>query len=149
MGAVAKSYMRKGSLIYEEMRNSLTIYEEAFSLKWLCNRSLLNFLIYEENSIFFYISVYTTKHIYLFLICYLQINYEQLFISHSPRSVQQFVIYLFLGLLSTNKIWPAVYYHCPRSVQQFVVYLFLGLLSTNKIWPAVCYHCALVLCSNL
>ncbi len=27
-GAVAKSYMRKGSLIYEEMRN---IYEEAVS----------------------------------------------------------------------------------------------------------------------
>jgi|688.fasta_scaffold1876314_1 hypothetical protein len=86
------------------MHKYLTIYEEAVSHIRLCNRSLLNFLIYEENSIFFYISVYTTKHIYLFLICYLQINYEQLFISHSPRSVQQFVIYLFLGLLSTNKI---------------------------------------------
>ncbi len=30
-GAVAKSYMRKGFLIYEEMRNYLTIYEEAVS----------------------------------------------------------------------------------------------------------------------
>jgi hypothetical protein len=29
MGAVAKSYMRKGFLIYEEMRKYLTIYEEA------------------------------------------------------------------------------------------------------------------------
>jgi hypothetical protein len=28
-GAVAKSYMRKGFLIYEEMRKYLTIYEEA------------------------------------------------------------------------------------------------------------------------
>ncbi len=28
MGAVANSYMRKGSLIYEEMRKYLVIYEE-------------------------------------------------------------------------------------------------------------------------
>ncbi len=27
MGAVAKSYMRKGFLIYEEMRNYIVIYE--------------------------------------------------------------------------------------------------------------------------
>jgi hypothetical protein len=31
MGAVAKSCMRKGFLIYEEMRKYLTIYEEAVS----------------------------------------------------------------------------------------------------------------------
>jgi hypothetical protein len=30
-GAVAKSYMRKGFLIYEEMRKYLTVYEEAVS----------------------------------------------------------------------------------------------------------------------
>ncbi len=53
-GAVAKSYMRKGFLIYDEMRN---IYEEAFSHIWLCNFSFLNFLTYEENCIFFLISV--------------------------------------------------------------------------------------------
>ncbi len=29
MGSVAKSYMRKAFLIYEEMRRYLTIYEEA------------------------------------------------------------------------------------------------------------------------
>jgi hypothetical protein len=29
MGAVAKAYMRKNFLIYEEMRKYLTIYEEA------------------------------------------------------------------------------------------------------------------------
>jgi hypothetical protein len=29
MGSVAKSYMRKGFLIYEEMRRCLAIYEEA------------------------------------------------------------------------------------------------------------------------
>jgi hypothetical protein len=32
MGAGAKSYIRKGFLIYEEMREYLTIYEEAVSL---------------------------------------------------------------------------------------------------------------------
>jgi hypothetical protein len=31
MGLVAKSYMRKGFLIYEEMRKYLTTYEEAVS----------------------------------------------------------------------------------------------------------------------
>ena len=31
MGSVAKSYMRKGFLIYEEIRKYLTIYEEAVS----------------------------------------------------------------------------------------------------------------------
>ncbi len=31
MESVAKSYMRKGFLIYEEMRKYLTIYEEAVS----------------------------------------------------------------------------------------------------------------------
>ncbi len=57
MGAVAKSYMRKGFLIYEEIRKHWTIYEEAVSHIWLCNRSLLNFLIYEEHFISFFISV--------------------------------------------------------------------------------------------
>jgi hypothetical protein len=32
MGAVAKSCMRKGFLIYEEMRKYLVIYEEAVSI---------------------------------------------------------------------------------------------------------------------
>ncbi len=57
MGAVAKSYMRKGFLIYEEMRKYLVIYEEAVSHIWLCNRSLLDFLIYEEKFVFVFISV--------------------------------------------------------------------------------------------
>jgi hypothetical protein len=47
--AVAKSYMRKGFIIYEEMRNYFPINEEAVSHIWLCNCSILNFLIYEEN----------------------------------------------------------------------------------------------------
>ncbi len=49
IGAVAKSYMRKGSLLYEEMRKYFPIYEEAVSHIWLCNCSTLNFPIYEEN----------------------------------------------------------------------------------------------------
>ncbi len=45
MGAVAKSYMRKGFLMYEEMRKYLVEYEEAVSHIRLCNRSrsLLDF----------------------------------------------------------------------------------------------------------
>ncbi len=43
--------MRKGFLIYEEMRKYFPIYEEAVCHIWLCNCSTLNFLIYEENLI--------------------------------------------------------------------------------------------------
>ncbi len=56
-GAVAKSYMRKGFLIYEEMGNYFPIYKEAVSYIWLCNCSILNFLIYGDILIFFFISV--------------------------------------------------------------------------------------------
>jgi hypothetical protein len=41
--------MGKGSLIYEEMCKHLVIYEEA-----VATVSFLNFLIYEENLIFFF-----------------------------------------------------------------------------------------------
>ncbi len=55
MRAFAKSFMfcmRKGFLIYEEMRKYLVIiYEEAVSHIWLC---LLDFLISEENFVFFF-----------------------------------------------------------------------------------------------
>ncbi len=55
-GAVAKSHMRKGFLIYEVLRKYFPIYEEAVSHIWLCNCSILNFPIYEENFILFFIS---------------------------------------------------------------------------------------------
>ncbi len=55
--AVAKSYMREGFLIYVEIRKYLTIYEEATTYIWPCNCSIPSFLIYEENFIFFFISV--------------------------------------------------------------------------------------------
>ncbi len=57
MGSVAKSFMRKGFLIHvhEEMRKYLTIYEEAVSHIWLCNRS-------------FWISLYMRKIRFSFLI---------------------------------------------------------------------------------
>ncbi len=58
MGAVAKSYMRKGFLIYEEMRNYLTICEEAVSHSYMTLQPiLLNFPRYEENFLFFCIHV--------------------------------------------------------------------------------------------
>jgi hypothetical protein len=53
MEQFAKSYMRKGFLIHEEMRKYLTIYEEVISHIWFRNR----FLIYQENLIFFFIGL--------------------------------------------------------------------------------------------
>jgi hypothetical protein len=54
------------------MGKYLVIYEEAVSHVWLCNRSLLHFLIYDENFVFFLFIVagqYTlhNKHISLML----------------------------------------------------------------------------------
>ncbi len=49
--------MRKGFLIYEELRKYFPVYEEAVSHLWLCDCSILNFLIYEEKFILFFISV--------------------------------------------------------------------------------------------
>ncbi len=57
-GAVAKSYMRKGFLIYMRKYANISPYmRKAASHIWLCNCSTLNYLIYEENLLFFFISV--------------------------------------------------------------------------------------------
>jgi hypothetical protein len=57
MGSGAKSYMRKGFLICEEMRKYFTIHEEAVSHIRLCTPIPLNFLLDVEIFIFFFISV--------------------------------------------------------------------------------------------
>jgi hypothetical protein len=58
MGSGAKSYMRKGFLIYEEMRQFFPIYEEAVSHTYMTLHPIsLYFLIYEETFLFFFISV--------------------------------------------------------------------------------------------
>ncbi len=49
------------------MRKFLDIYEEAVSYIWLCNCSLPNFLINEENFIFFFMSVASNSEIMAFL----------------------------------------------------------------------------------
>ncbi len=54
---------------YEEMGKYFPIYEEAVSHIWLCNCSTLNFLIYEENLIFFFISVRRVRWMTLCAIC--------------------------------------------------------------------------------
>ncbi len=56
-GAVAKSYMTNGFLICGEIFAHFLIYYEALPHIWLCNCSTLNFPIYEENLIFFFISL--------------------------------------------------------------------------------------------
>jgi hypothetical protein len=50
MGSGEKSYMRKGFLIYEEMHKIFSSYMTLHPIH-------LNFLIYEENFILFFISV--------------------------------------------------------------------------------------------
>ncbi len=50
----------EGFLVDEEMRKYLVIYEEAVSHIWLCNRSLLDFLINEEFLLIF-LSVHKSR----------------------------------------------------------------------------------------
>jgi hypothetical protein len=45
--------MRKGFLIHEEMSKYFPIYRKSVSHIWLCNCSILNFLICKKNLIFF------------------------------------------------------------------------------------------------
>ncbi len=56
MGAVAKSYMGEGFLIYDEMRKYLVINEEAVSHIWLCHRSWIS--LGKCGIFFFFISVH-------------------------------------------------------------------------------------------
>jgi hypothetical protein len=57
MGVVAKSYMKKGFLMYGEMRKYLTIYERPLVIYDFATalHSRLDFLLYEENFVFFFI----------------------------------------------------------------------------------------------
>ncbi len=55
--------IRKGFLIYEERRKYFPMSEEAVSHIWLCNCSVLNFLIFEANLILLFISVCAEKEI--------------------------------------------------------------------------------------
>ncbi len=61
-GAVAKSYIRKGFLIYEEMRKYFSIYEETVSHVYIRK----GFLIYEEMRKYFSIYEETVSHVYDF-----------------------------------------------------------------------------------
>jgi hypothetical protein len=57
MGAVAKSYMERASyLIYEETRKYLTM-RRPLVIYDFATASFMNFLIYEDNLIFIFISV--------------------------------------------------------------------------------------------
>ncbi len=55
----AKIYVRKGFLMYEEMRKLFPIFAEAVRNIGLCSVHPipLNFLIYEENFYFLFLSV--------------------------------------------------------------------------------------------
>ncbi len=60
MGAVAKSYIRKSFLIYEEMRKYLVTYEEAVShIDFLTAPFWIS--LYVRKIVFSFLSVYGTK----------------------------------------------------------------------------------------
>ncbi len=61
MGAVAKSYMRKGFLVYEEMRKYLVIYKEAV------------IVLYDFATAPFWISLYR-KFCFLFYQCKVEVG---------------------------------------------------------------------------
>ncbi len=56
-GAVAKSYMTNGLLIYDLIFSHFLIYKKALPHIWLCNRSTQNFTIFKEI-LFYFLSVY-------------------------------------------------------------------------------------------
>jgi hypothetical protein len=60
MGAVAKSYMMKGFLIYEEMRKNLVIYED---------EEAVSHTVYDFATATFWISLYKRKILFLFYQC--------------------------------------------------------------------------------
>ncbi len=129
MWSVAKSYMRMGFLTYEEMHKYLTIYEEFVSHIWLCNRSFLNFLIYEENLIFFFISAE------LFL---MQKNYKEL----SP------VVYSAFNVKITQPLWYTwiwiahILHRCTLTVYFIFLYSFVFLFL--KVWLITRTACTIV-----
>ncbi len=69
MGSGAKSYMRKGFLIYEEKRKCFTYMGRSLVIHVTLHPISPNFLIYEENFIFLFVSAspyaretYVTTH---------------------------------------------------------------------------------------
>ncbi len=148
MGAVAKSYMRKGFLIFEEMRKYLVLYEEAVSHIWLCNRSLLDFLIFEEIFFFFISAAKAGK--YSLALHRLDkprketlsiVFSESLFASVSTTfdrgccSTPLFGSYLyFIDYFEKNKLWFAkffAFYLLPASGKN----IFLALSGSNNVSP--------------
>ncbi len=85
--------MRKGFLIYEEMRKYFPIHEEAVSHIWLWNFSILNFPIHEEILIFFFYQC-----VFLTLSClwiYLRSFFSLFWISVSVRLLFLYVSFCF------------------------------------------------------
>jgi hypothetical protein len=60
MGAVAKSFMRKGFLIYEEMRKYLVIYGEAVVINYFATAPFWIFF-YMKKILFSFLSVWHRK----------------------------------------------------------------------------------------
>ncbi len=101
MGSGAKSYMRKGFLIYEEMRKFFPIYEEAVSHIWLCTRSLW-ISLYMRNILFSFLSV--------------QCPNKEFFTFHrySLNFVYNLFIYFFVNIEATSGKKTQIFMFCFR-----------------------------------
>jgi hypothetical protein len=108
-GALAKSYMRKGFLLYEEMRKYLVIYEEAVSHKWLCNRSLLDFLKYEDFFSLFFISTGFSRRAIrsVTLVCV-----PSLWLPEHQQHMQHLFVCCLQNCIMINQYWHSSTYIC-------------------------------------
>jgi hypothetical protein len=134
-GAVAKSSMTKGFLIYHEMRKYLVIDEEAVSHKWLCNRSLLDYIIHED----FFISAGSSRKAIrsITLVCVTSLWYPE----HQQNQQHPFVCCL------QNCIMINQYWHSSKFIGMYVSRSSWGpLYYTHKLYsPWVSLHISLLL----
>ncbi len=107
--------MTNGLLIYGEIFAHLLIYWEALHHIWLCNCSTLNFLIYEENLIFFFISVRRAGHL-LHLVLELSLSVTHYL--QVPRTLGRFLPrsfhFLSRGLLDYFSLLLSAIKHAPN-----------------------------------
>ncbi len=138
MGAAAKSYMRKGFLIYEEMRKYLVIYEEAVSHIWLCNRSLLDFLTYEESLVFFFYQC-VVCHPTLCLKLLIPIIFKTLAVAWMRylRMIGQFVCWISLHMLKLKFLLTVL---VKTLFETLSIYCYLCSLWTGHSFFHMVYH---------
>ncbi len=100
--------------------NISPIYEEAVSHIWLCNRSILNFLLYEENFLFFFNSVVLSQRLSPFT------SFSPSPLSISKASITSWLSLSFCPYFSLSKKfkWPSP---CKQDLPFFILAFLLFL----------------------